>query len=155
MTDLVISPKKLERLKKQHLKVQDQIKNLPEESREIIAKQKLMADLAFEQMNNQYFDFIIDEFLTAHDIAGNHREQFIATAKRCKGKTFVFETTKGAREFYVARDGTITFALNYIYLLEKSLIIKQQNYINDTFTNLTLFDIVKLTIKKLFGGLNG
>lgn len=146
-----------EELDRQHIKVQEQIKKLPQQAQDIIAKEKLILDSAFEQANDQYFDFSVDDFLKAHNLAGNNREEFLFEAKRAagSGKTFTFDTTKGVREFYVAPDGKIMFATNYIYILEKSLISKSKNLIKEIFTNLSFFDILKLTFKKFIGGLNG
>lgn len=153
--DYQLDKKELERLEQQHVSVQDQIKKLPEKAQQIIKDQQAMVDTEIDRFNKQYFDFSIDRFLIMHDLPGNCREDFLEKCKAHRGKSFIYNTNKGYRAFHVGHDGKIMFTEDYIYVLEKAIISKDNNLQNTLFTKLSIIDIVKLTFKKLTGGLDG
>lgn len=137
------------KLEQQHLKVQEEISNLPKEKRDIIRSQQVIVDTSLDKMNESFFDFTVDTFLIENGLSGSCRSELLRYAKDYAGtgKSFLLEY----KPFIATHDNQIMHVDKYIYVLEKALINKRAIQITRTLTTLTTFETFKLFLKKLVG----
>ncbi len=151
------------RLERQHCRVQDEIKKLPQEQQDWVKRQSMLVDAAMEECNEMYFGdgmFAIDRFLATHGVSGSDRDAFVDCFKRTqKCKTFIFNTNTGRKAFYRTPSDQLMGADDYIYTLEYSVLNTNRLVPEKVFTGLALRDILRLTLKtirqRLLGGNNG
>lgn len=148
-----------DKAKQQHINVQRQIEKLPKDQQKMIEETSRIVEttmLEFEAGIDSGESFALHEqmkkFFATHRLkdSDHYREvlQDIVSVTK-PGDFFKFQGISFIKTF----DNKIFLVKDYIYTLEKSIMTKES--LDGLCTYLSFFDIVKLTFKKLFGGLNG
>lgn len=158
-----IDKKQQEKLERQHCKVQEEIKKLPQDQQDFVKNAQRMVDLEIEAQNDAHFSgtrFELDDFLSTHGISGSDRGDFVKQLKAThKGKTFTFLTKTGYQAFYRSLTDQLMSADDYIYTLEYSVLNTNKLALKKLFTNYSVWFIIKTTVSTIFnrilGGFHG